>query len=197
MTRFTVNDPRDFNSLTVSKRYAYTIDTTPLTFSDLELIWHQTQPAAATAYADIPFPQADNLLLVIHLVKKIARAPLTTSEITEFLGYDKRQADYYANAGRWLGLLDAHKQITQRGTQFTQATPHHQKIQLITTLFATPFFYEMAKFLITQHTVPTKDFIFAQMQSHTQLGAYNQTTQRRRANTVYSWLRWVSQQLHD
>ena len=197
VTRFTVNDPRDFNSLTVSKRYAYTIDTTPLTFSDLELIWHQTQPAAATAYADIPFPQADNLLLVIHLVKKIARAPLTTSEITEFLGYDKRQADYYANAGRWLGLLDAHKQITQRGTQFTQATPHHQKIQLITTLFATPFFYEMAKFLITQHTVPTKDFIFAQMQSHTQLGAYNQTTQRRRANTVYSWLRWVSQQLHD
>ena len=197
VTRFTVNDPRDFNSLTVSERYAYTIDTTPFTFSELAQIWHQTKPARTTAYDDIPFPQADNMLLVIHLVKKIARAPLTTSAITEFLGYDKRQADYYANAGRWLGLLDAHKQITQRGTQFAQATPHHQKTLLIAALFATPFFYEMAKFLITQHTVPSKDFIFAQMQLHTQLGIYNQTTLRRRAQTVYSWLRWVNHQLHD
>ena len=197
VTRFTVNDPHDFNSLTVSKRYAYTIDTTPLTFSDLALIWHQTQPAQASTFVDIPFPQADNLLLVIDLVKKIARAPLTTSEITEFLGYDKRQTDYYANAGRWLGLLDAHKQITPSGTQFVRATPHHQKIQLITALFTTPFFYDMAEFLVTQQVVPTKDFIFTQMQSHPQLGAYNHTTQRRRANTVYAWLRWVMQQLHD
>ena len=197
VTRFTVNDPHDFNSLTVSKRYAYTIDTTPLTFSDLALIWHQTQPAQASTFVDIPFPQADNLLLVIYLVKKIARAPLTTSEITEFLGYDKRQTDYYANAGRWLGLLDAHKQITPSGTQFVRATPHHQKIQLITALFTTPFFYDMAEFLVTQQAVPTKDFIFTQMQSHPQLGAYNHTTQRRRANTVYAWLRWVMQQLHD
>jgi len=196
VTRFTVNDPHDFNSLTVSARYAYTIDTTPLTFADLAQIWHQTQPAQASAFVDIPFPQADNLLLVIYLVKKIARAPLTTSEITEFLGYDKRQTDYYANAGRWLGLLDAHKQITQFGTQFVRATPHHQKIQLITALFSTPFFYDLAGFLVTQQAVPTKDFIFAQMQSHAQLGAYNHTTQRRRANTVYAWLRWVSQQLH-
>jgi hypothetical protein len=112
ITRFTVNDPLDFNSLTVHKRYAYTIDTTPLTFADLTLIWHHTQPALASACADIPFPQADNLLLVIDLVKKIAHAPLTTSEITEYLGYDKRQTDYYANAGRWLGLLDTHKHIT-------------------------------------------------------------------------------------
>jgi len=197
VTRFTVNDPHDFNSLTVSKRYAYTIDTTPFTISDLAQIWHQTQPATVTAYNDIPFPQADNLLLVIHLVKKIARAPLTTSEITGFLGYDKRQADYYANAGRWLGLLDAHKQITRQGSQFTQATPHHQKTQLIAALFATPFFYEMAGVWLTQHTLPSKDFIFTQMQSHPQLGAYNHTTQRRRANTVYGWLRWVNQQLHD
>jgi len=196
VTRFTVNDPHDFNSLTVSARYAYTIDTTPLTFADLAQIWHQTQPAQASAFVDIPFPQADNLLLVIYLVKKIARAPLTTSEITEFLGYDKRQTDYYANAGRWLGLLDAHKQITQFGTQFVRATPHHQKIQLITALFSTPFFYDLARFLVTQQAVPTKDFIFAQMQSHPQLGAYNHTTQRRRATTVYAWLRWVSQQLH-
>ena len=187
VTRFTVNDPHDFNSLTVSKRYAYTIDTTPFTFADLTQIWYQTQPAQASTFVDIPFPQADNLLLVIYLVKKIARAPLTTSEITEFLGYDKRQTDYYANAGRWLGS----------GTQFVRATPHHQKIQLITALFTTPFFYDMAGFLVTQQAVPTKDFIFAQMQSHPQLGAYNHTTQRRRANTVYAWLRWVMQQLHD
>lgn len=197
VTRFVVNDPFDFNSLTVSERYAYTIDTTPLTISDLARIRHQTQPVAATVYNHIPFPQADNLLLVIELIKKIAHAPLTTSAITEFLGYDKRQADYYANAGRWLGLLDDHKQITPSGTQFVHATPHQQKIQLITALFATPFFYDMAEFLVTQQAVPTKDFIFTQMQSHSQLGAYNHTTQRRRANTVYAWLRWVMQQLHD
>jgi hypothetical protein len=55
----------------------------------------------------------------------------------------------------------------------------------------------MAQVLITQHAVPSKDFIVAQMQSHPELGQYNHTTQRRRATTVYSWLRWVSQQLHD
>ncbi|MCX6015646.1 MAG: hypothetical protein NT020_08710 [Chloroflexales bacterium] len=196
VTRFTVNDPHDFNSLTVSARYAYTIDTTPLTFSDLALIWHQTQPALASAFVDIPFPQADNLLLVIYLVKKIASAPLTTNEITEFLGYDKRQSDYYASASRWLGLIDSNKQITQLGTQFIQATPHNQKIYLIKSLFATPFFYDVAKVLISHHVVPSKEFIFAQMQTHPQLGAYNNTTQRRRANTVFSWLRWVTQQLH-
>jgi len=197
ITRFTVNDPHDFNSLTVLQRYAYTIDPTPLSVADLAQIWHQTQPAPANAFADIPFPQADNLLLVIDLVKKIARTPLTTSEITEYLGYDKRQADYYANAGRWLGLLDTHKRITPSGSQFTRGTPHQQKTDLIRALFATPFFYDMAHILVTQHAVPPKDVIFAQMQSHPQLGQYNQSTQRRRATTVYSWLRWVIQQLHD
>lgn len=194
ITRYTVGDHHDYNSLQPAQHFAYTLDTQPFRMDDIALIWQQSTPCIIN---DIPFPQADDLRIVLSVVRVLATQSATKTDITSVLGYDKRQTDYYVNAAYWLGFVDGQLRITPLGKQVVTAAPHQQKRLVIQAIFATPFFYDMGKIIITHTHLPSKEDIAAAMAHHDALHKLSGETLTRRAQTVLAWLRWIRQQITD
>ncbi len=199
ITRYAFADIHDYNSLTAIDHASYTLDTQPFRMADLQELWHQSIP---TRVPNVPFPQADDLRIIINIVRVLAQHPHTKSAITELLGYDKRQTDYYVNAARWLGFIvathDAPLELTlhNTGIRVAHASPSHQKRLVIAAIVATPLFREMSKIMIEYHTLPDRDTIVAAFAAHPLLGtSVHGATRFRRAQTVQAWLRWILQQI--
>lgn len=193
ITRYTVSNPHDYNSLVSTTCYSYTLDTQPFHMADVVDVWQRSTPHIIT---HIPFPQADEIRIVLNVVRILQQGATTKASITEVLGYDIRQTDYYVNAARWLGFIDERMGLTAIGQQIMHATPHQQKRLVIRAIFATPFFYAMGKLLIDRHAVPDRDDIIAALAHDPELCTQmSGTTRSRRAQTVHAWLRWIMQQL--
>lgn len=193
ITRYTVRDPLAYNSLTPTDYYSYTLDTQPFQWADVAAIWVHCVPRRID---DIPFPQADDLRIVLTIVRMLQNHPCTKADITHELGYDKRQTDYYVNAGRWLGFIDDKLGLSQTGIQIASAAAHQQKRLMVQAIFATPLFYEMGQLMLARQTVPERDEVVAAIAMHALLGdQISGETRPRRAQTVQAWLRWIQYQL--
>jgi len=147
---------------------------------------------------DVPYPQANDLDKVIDIVTNFHSAGLTNkTAIAEFFDFDERQGDYYANAGYYLGLL---KRIPH-STEF-EITPHggfiaksenrsRRNLMLLKQMLKRPSFKEIIQLFESKNrdlSSVSVDMLAPIIQKHTGL---NDTTARRRASTVMSWLRWM------
>lgn len=54
---------------------------------------------------------------VISLLEVLARGPLSLEEIAEIMQFDKRQSDYYFNAGSYLGLFAKQEFTDDEGSE--------------------------------------------------------------------------------
>ena len=143
----------------------------------------------------VPYPQANDLDKVADLVPLVDSGLGTKADIAERFEFDERQGDYYANAGRYLGLLDREDGqyiVTDLGRQFAQTRSISGKSRLlIEQLLTRPSF--RAAFELLQHRdlkldTISNDDIAAAVERFTDLSG---TTPGRRASTVRSWLRWI------
>lgn len=68
--------------------------------------------------------QANNLDTVIDVLMYIYRHPgYSKQDIADFCGFSLRQVDYYTNACRYLGFLDANGQVTANIRAFIEENP--------------------------------------------------------------------------
>lgn len=118
--------------------------------------------------------------------------PKRRSLISEF---DERQGDYYANAGRYLGLLDregGQYVVTALGRQFTRTRSISGKSRLvIEQLLTRPTFRAAFDLLLKRNLeldAVSNEELAAAVEQFTSLSG---TTPGRRASTVRSWLRWI------
>lgn len=75
-------------------------------------------------------PQANTLATIIRTFKLIANTTdCTLSEISQFNGFDIRQASYYANACYFLGLTDENLKLTSLGEDIMQ-NPRNAKVRI-------------------------------------------------------------------
>ena len=203
VTRYAFADVYNYNSLTATQHYCYTLDTQSFQLADIHDLWlqHELKPMG-----DIPFPQADDMRIMLNIVRVLAQRPHSKTEITEVLGYDKRQTDYYVNAARWLGFIEDAQfllrdtlpviTLSTRGNQVANARPHQQKRLIIAAIVATPCFREMVRIMIDEQRIPDRDIIVATLATHPVLAhTMSGATRPRRAQTVQAWLRWMLQQV--
>lgn len=201
-------DPQRFNSLVMRRQHAFRLNTHQLSWHDLDHIYAHTHEAAIPTHAHphkdpkrIPFPQADDFDKIIRLLETLAQKPagMHADDITDFLQYVERQTDYYANAGQYLGFInkDAHGryQISAKGARIMKQPWHLQRREHIAAIFARPVFYTAARWMLQHRAVPTGATIYDMVQQHPALSEYNETTIRRRMQTVQGWLQWVYAQL--
>jgi hypothetical protein len=119
----------------------------------------------------------------------------TKTEIADFFEFDERQGDYYANAGRYLGLLKREKGnflLTNLGRRFTRVRSISGKSQLlIEQLLIRPTFRTTFELLLDRdlelETISNGE-IAATIEQFTNLSG---TTPMRRASTVRSWFKWI------
>ena len=141
--------------------------------------------------AGIPFPQANSFERVVNLVELIAQQPMSKEDIAEQYDFHLRQADYYANAACYLGLLalaDGHYQLTPRGEKaIAQPRRDGRNAALLRALAARQVFRQALEVSLRRGKVAEAHEIAAAIEG-LGLGA---GTARRRASTVARWIQWA------
>ncbi len=150
-----------------------------------------------TGPAGVPFPQANDLDKVADLISLIEEGVSSKSEIAEYFELDERQGDYYANAARYLGMLE------KRGDKFCLNDSGYKFLQIDSAPSRTHFFvsqmlqrptFRAAIRLLEQRDMHvlslTNNEIANVIEKNTNLTG---TTPGRRASTVRSWLSWIVQ----
>ena len=92
-----------YSSIKLMQHKNYSVQDTAITSQDIQSILHRVR--IVDEPSGIPFPQADTFGRVINLCELLRDNPRAKQDITEQYAFNARQADYYANAGRYLGLI--------------------------------------------------------------------------------------------
>ncbi|WP_244977367.1 type II restriction enzyme [Corynebacterium lizhenjunii] len=183
--RFRFADPLRPESIELADAACYTVGRAPLDVdSALAVLSGPVYPT------DLPFPQANSFERLINLGELLLREPLSKAEITQRYDFDPRQAAYYAEAGRYLGLFDlrdgCYELSAEGGRIFAQT---ERSLALVRAMGARPVFREvLVHTLRTGRVPPVAGFMAA-----ANLGL-SESTLRRRASTVSQWAQWVLQQ---
>ena len=147
---------------------------------------------------DVPYPQANDLDKVIDIITNFHSADLTNKpSVAEFFDFDQRQGDYYANAGYYLGLQkrvpdSTEFELTRVGEYIAKSENRSRRnLLLLKQMLKRPSFYEIIQLFDNKNrdisSITIVD-LFPIIQKHTGL---NDTTAKRRASTVMSWIRWM------
>ena len=186
--RYEFRDPADFRSIALVDSARYALSASHLNAQAALDIVRAVEPEAEPA---VPFPQANSFERVVNLLELIALQPLSKAEITQRYDFDPRQADYYANAARYLGLAqltDEAWEPTERGRRIIEQPQRGARnAALIRSLAARRVFREVLELSLARGAVASTAEIVAAMKG---LGLSLATSQRR-ASTVARWTQWV------
>ena len=147
---------------------------------------------------NVPYPQANDLDKVIDLITNYPNGLTNKTAIAEFFEFDERQGDYYANAAIYLGLLKRGRrrsefELTREGEFLANSKNRSQRnLLLLKQMLVKPSFNEIMILLTTANwdiSSINNEILAPIIQHHVPL---NDTTARRRASTVISWIKWVN-----
>lgn len=143
----------------------------------------------------VPFPQADSFDRVVNLCELlfIAPEPLGPDDIVNNFDFAPRQAQYYAQAAAYVGLVARCGQelvLTDAGSQIIATRDRTRRnVALLRQLAARPVLRQMVDFVAEHGTEPPIAVIAADI---ARAGLkLSENTRRRRARTVRSWAGWV------
>ena len=186
--RYEFRDPADFRSISLVNSARYALSSSHLNAQAALDIVRAVAPEPEPA---VPFPQANSFERVVNLLELIALQPLSKAEITQRYDFDPRQADYYANAARYLGLAEPVEdtwETTEHGRRvIEQPQRDARNAALIRALAARRVFREVLELSLARGAVASTAEICAAMNG---LGL-SLATSRRRASTVARWTQWV------
>ena len=147
---------------------------------------------------NVPYPQANDLDKVIDIVTNYYSGLTSKTAIAEFFEFDERQGDYYANAAIYLGLLKRGRprssefELTREGEFIANSQNRSQRnLLLLKQMLKKPSFNEIIHLFVSKNydiALLNTDMRAPIIQRHISL---NETTAKRRASTVLSWLRWM------
>jgi hypothetical protein len=183
---------REFGDLRVERAQGYVVNEVPTAHLSIG------QLAASTvieAEPVVPFPQANDLDKIVDLIALVDRTITTKTEIAEAFDFDERQADYYANAGIYLGFLVRSEDgfaVSELGQRFIGNKSLSIRTQIMVeqmlkrpVLRAAFDLWRRRDFEL--HSLNQME-IAALIEKFTPLSG---TTPARRASTVVRWLSWV------
>ncbi len=192
--KFRFTDDLVYNSLVLQDTRHFQFGTIGITMEDI------LQIHRAITLADespITFPQANSMARLIDLLWQFdaAGGQLGSNQITQLQDFDKRQTDYYTNAGRYLGLIDKPKlatyQLSEKGRAVLAMTHQNRCLELVRLILCHKVFYDAFGLYLKNGTLPDKNKVAALIQEQDQEGKLKDDTPHRRASTVLSWLGWI------
>src|SRR5690606_12590336 len=127
LREYAFEDGFHYNSLRLLRQKKYVIDEgeAPISREQLLETVHKTPLVEEPA---VPFPQADSFERLINLCELLFEEKmLTHDQITSNYDFDRRQTNYYTDAGRYLGFIE---KTREDGMVFFSLTP--KGLQLFT-----------------------------------------------------------------
>lgn len=189
-------DVNNYNSLKLVKQKNFIYKQDPITLDDIYKLLIETP---IKQEPKVPFPQANSFERVIDLLGLLANETLNKEAITLNYSFDKRQTDYYVNAGKYLGLIDTKREInevicflTSEGEMIMKKDPRSKKLSIVNKIFEHEVFHKCMK-LYFQTLTPLKkeDVINIMNESYIYNVKKDTDTIKRRASTVMRWIDWI------
>lgn len=159
----------------------------------------------------IPFPQADSFERVINLLELLnSNGNLTKDDLHSNYDFtmrdsiDLRQIDYYVNAGRYLGLVD--KKVVGGVVNYLLSTEGHELFTLslaerqkrfIETILSHQVFNKTLDLYFSNGEAPSRKEIVEVMKRSQLYNIGGESTFKRRASTVFSWVNWILEQIEE
>ncbi|MBS3872227.1 MAG: hypothetical protein KGZ92_03500 [Firmicutes bacterium] len=147
---------------------------------------------------ELPFPQADSLERVVNLCELLGQGDLTKEEVSLNYAFDPRQADYYANAGRYLGLVtkperhnDGVYSLTSAGKQLLRLKYKERQLLLVHYILSHRVFNAVLNLHLSNGVMPQRDEVVAIMKTCHLYHMEAESTFDRRASTIVSWVNWI------
>jgi len=195
------SNDEDYNSLKLREQKNYTIAPEEIQRSDVDRVFNNIK---VIAEPDVPFPQADKFERVVDLLSLLLERDLTKDDITENYEFDRRQTDYYTNAGLYIGLIENYKDsltkkvtfcLTSEGRSILQKRPKLKYLELINKILERQVFYLVFQLALKLGGIPPKDAICKIISENRP--DINDTTIKRRYFTVQGWISWIWSQIQD
>lgn len=177
------NDFVNYNSLKLLKTHSYSItarnEITPSDIYPLDGI-----------YKDV-IPQANDLDKVLEFIFKVKEGMNSANDIATYFGFDVRQSSYYREAAEALGfmtLVGGKYYLTDAGQHLTSLDTQERNLYFARVINNFELIKISLDVLKTKGKLEKNDLsrIIAE---HSSL---SESTVRRRADSLYSWLKWIS-----
>jgi hypothetical protein len=199
LREYAFGDVNHYNSLRLINQKKYAIQG-PI---NLEVAQQLIEAAKVQKEPEIPFPQADNFERVINLCELLMQKGFILKEgITQAYDFDYRQADYYSNAGKYLGLIEAKRVnnqvacfLTESGQRMFSLSIYDRQVEFIKLIISHAVFKEVMKACLKNGKMPDKNEIVAIMKKSSLHKVDSDSTYFRRASTVSGWVCWIVSQI--
>ena len=190
---YAFRDVNNYNSIEIIKHQKYSLEDTKI---DKLIIENIISNIKYVKEKDIPFPQADSFDRVVNLCEILYKnKQLSHSQITEKYAFDKRQTDYYTNAGIYLDLIEKTDSLDYKlsnlGNKVIKMIYIEKQIKFCELILRHAVFGESFKYCLQYRDVPQKSTIVEIMKKHNIYNVDSESTYKRRASTVKSWIDWI------
>lgn len=212
LREYVFSNPYDPSSIKLVKSQRYSIINKELTIEYIKSLLIRDLPALDSQGA--PFPQADDFNRVVNLCEELQNSSsiehqsesveepkwgLFKSEIADIYDFTPRQADYYANAAKYLGLVHINNgfvKLSSLGSEVMQMPLRKRQIRFAELILSTePFRKVMGAYLENNGIVPISDvrsIVSTCEIDNLNVGA---NTFNRRCSTIKSWTDWIFSQV--
>lgn len=187
-------EPENYNSLVLVKQKNYIIDHEDIALGDIISILEEID---IIKEPEIPFPQADNFKRVINLCELLLNEDMKKEDIVSKYDFDPRQADYYTNAGIYLGLINKKSNsqlmysLSSKGKKIIRQKHRDRQLSLAKLILEHEVFNKSFKLYLKKGESPNKKEITNLMKESYIHNVKSDVTLMRRSSTVISWTNWV------
>lgn len=186
------DDIQNYNSLKLNQFQRYSFEKLEINVVDIE---HILQNTTAIQDTSIPFPQADSFERIINLCELLQKSDLTKNDITTEYGFDKRQTDYYVNAGKYLDLIkeqDGVVSLSSVGKSIMNKSPTQRQLRFVHQILRHAVFNDVLKTQFKTGSLLSKSEIINKMKKYHLFNVNGESTYIRRSSTVSSWINWIT-----
>jgi hypothetical protein len=184
-------DRDDYNSIRLVRRRDFTFAPQTIGMEDIQAILANVGLVAEPLD---PFPQADKFERVVDLLALLGSGQADSQSITENYDFDPRQTQYYMSACRYLGLIDGaagQYGLSKDAARIPKLGYKQKYLALARRILAHKVFHETCKLYLESGGRPAKEDIIRIMKASQLRNMGSDSTFKRRAQTVVSWVEWV------
>ena len=193
LRRFSFSPADRYHAIKLVKAIDYVIEDE----SELLSLGQILDRTRVTQLPDAPFPQADDMRKVIDTIDAVGSGTQDRGEIAERWNIDPRQADYYANAAIFLGLLlrgSGSFALSPLGAEFVRSCVVQRTALLARRMASLPVLRKVLEHFAAENSLPDRSGVAEWIAASTKLGG---ATPARRASTAIAWARWVNDALGE
>ncbi|MGX7014726.1 type II restriction enzyme [Vagococcus silagei] len=195
---YNFEEPNNYSSIKRVKQMDFVLeDDIDIDLEDIQKINRTVQKKTLSDDNIVPFPQADNFLRVLNLLKFIENEPKTKEEVALNYGFDERQSDYYFNSLRYLGYAEKIKRgspitITEKGKYILQNKEKKVgKLEIVSDILSDPIFNYSMQVTLKEGEVISNNEAKQAIKKYIKKDYINESTMNRRASSIRGWINWI------